>query len=79
MSASRDPSDYAPTTHAIQRAKERDIEFEDVAATIAEGECRDAMGKHCWLFIKEFPWYDRPLGVIADTHAGDVITVQYRR
>lgn len=78
MSVSRDPSDYHPTTHAGQRAKERNIAFDDVATTIRDGERRDAMGEDCWLFVHEIDDYDRPIGVHVDASTGSIITIEYR-
>lgn len=74
----REPEHYSLSTHAGQQCKHRDIGFEDVAETIRKGRVKNAHGQHTKLFIREYPWYDDPIGVVANYNEGVIVTVEYR-
>ena len=76
---SRNPRDYHPTVHAIDRAKTRGISFEVVAETIREGEVRPSHKDGCVLFVREFLDKNKPIGVVANRESGEVITVEHRK
>lgn len=74
---SRDPSDYRPRDHALQRAKYRGIELDLVAETIAEGRVYSSHKPHCRVFKHDYAHTDRPVRVVADIHAQEVLTVAW--
>lgn len=74
----RDPSAYHPTVHCIDRHKKRGIDLPDIAATIQTGEIKDSHEPGCSLFVKEFEYYPKPIGVVANTQTGEIVTVEYR-
>jgi len=74
----RDPSSYSPTVHCVQQYKHRDIALEDIAATIKEGKQKTTHKEDVYLFIKEFSWYEQPIGVVANIKNGNILTVEYR-
>jgi len=75
----RDPEFYHPSDHAVQQAKYRNIDWVDVAKTIQEGEIKATHKDNCHLFIKEFHYTDKPVGVVANTKQGKIITVEFRK
>lgn len=75
----REPSNYQPTTHAVQQSKHRKIDFKDVAQVIQEGATRPTHKDDCYLFISELPHYNDPIGVVANIQNGNILTVEYRR
>lgn len=74
---SRDPSDYRPCNHALQRAKYRGIDLELVSETIAEGEAHPSWKEGCYVFTKDFVHTDHPVRVVCDIERGAVVTVAW--
>jgi transcriptional/translational regulatory protein YebC/TACO1 len=77
MTVSRDPSDYEPTNHALQRAKYRGIDLELVAETIEQGECRESHEDDCKVFVNDFEHTDNPVRVVANVEMQSVITAAW--
>jgi len=77
MSISRDPSDYEPTNHALQRAKYRGIDLELVAETIEDGECYPSHKEDCRVFKRDFVHTEQPVHVVANVETQSVITAAW--
>ena len=79
MDVSRNPRDYHPTVHAIDRAKSRGIEFNTIAEIIRDGELINGRGENAETryFLKEFPNMGVSIGVVVNPDTGDVVTVRY--
>lgn len=73
----RDPGHYYPSDHAVQRAKERGIDWEDVAQAIAEGEIRQTHEPDRTLFVEEIAVDDERVGVVAHPQDGEIVTVEW--
>jgi len=69
ITVSRDPSEYRPTIHAGQRAKERGINWDRVADAIDGGEVRQTHRRGCRLFV------DDGVGVVVDVADREILTV----
>jgi len=76
---SRNPEDYHPTTHAVDRAKTRCIDWPIVASTIKDGELKNSHKDGCKLFVDEFEFLDNPVGVVANVDSGEILTVEFRK
>lgn len=74
---SRDPSDYRPRDHALQRAKYRGIDLELVSETIADGSVDPSWEDNCHVFKKSSVHTDYPVRVVANTETCEVITVAW--
>ena len=74
---SRDPSDYRPRDHALQRAKYRGIDLKLVSETIEQGEVYSSHKPNCRVFKQEFVHTDRPVRVVCDVTSTEVITVAW--
>jgi len=79
MTVSRDPADYSPTIHALQRSKFRGIEMCHVAECIENGNLQESKRPGCKLFILDHAAYSQPIYCVADIDAGEVVTVGYRQ
>lgn len=77
MQVERDPGYYFPSDHAVNRAKERGIDWPLVASTIKDGEVVESHKDGCYLFIEEFEFVDDPVGVVA-AESGKILTVEWR-
>jgi len=74
---SRDPSDYRPKDHAIDRAKYRGIDFDLIGKTIANGDVYTSHKSECRIFKQDYEHTDRPVRVVANVETGEVITVAW--
>lgn len=74
---SRDPSDYRPRNHALQRAKYRGIDLELVGETIAEGSVHPSYENNCYVFKRDFEHTDKPVRVVVNAQRQCVITVAW--
>lgn len=75
----RDPSFYYPSTHATVRKKERNIPWDKVSETLAEGRLQESWKDDCKLFLKHFEGDDLPVGVVANYECGEILTVEWRK
>lgn len=76
MQVERDPEHYYPSDHAVNRAKQRGIDWPLVASTIKDGEVKPSHKDGCYLFIEEFEFVDRPVGVVV-AESGEIVTVEW--
>lgn len=74
----REKSFYWPSDHAYNRAEQRNIDWEYVAETLAQGEIKRCHKEDCKLFVHDFYGLDTPIGVIADIQTGEILTVEWR-
>lgn len=74
----RDPGAYRLSIHANQRRLDRDIPKPAVATTIEDGEVKSTHRSECRLFEREVPGDARKLGVVANVHDGEILTVMWR-
>lgn len=79
MGVPRNPEEYHPTVHAVDRAKSRGIDWVLVSKTIQEGEVKRSHKDGCRLFINDYHHTDDPVGVVANVESGEIVTVQWRR
>jgi len=79
MSVPREPDHYHPTTHCIDRVKQRDINWEFVSQTIQHGTVKNSHREGCKLFIQDFQGLSDPVGVVANVETGHILTVEWRR
>lgn len=76
--APRDPSDYRLSIHAGQQRTHRDIPKAAIKEAIRYGEIRDTHKPQTKLFVADYPGEDLPVGVVADIHDGEIVTVEWR-
>lgn len=74
----RDPSHYRPSVHAVQRKKDRGIDWELISDTIATGKVRETHIEDKYLFSKYYEGMDKPIGVVAHAINGTIMTVEFR-
>lgn len=74
---SRDPSDYRPRNHDLQRAKYRGIDLELVSETIEQGSVFDSYKPNCKIFKQNFVHTDHPVRVVVNHESQHVITVAW--
>jgi hypothetical protein len=75
----RQPEFYYPSTHATLRKKERNIPWQKVSKTIANGRIKDSPKEDCKIFVKQFERDTLPVGVVADYECGEIITIEWRK
>lgn len=72
----RDPSAYSPTIHAGQRKRDRNVEWEDVADVIREGELRQTHNADRKMFVDDVD--GTPLGVVVHRDTQEIVTVEWK-
>lgn len=75
---SRDPEDYRLSIHAGQQLRERDIPKLAVPEALIAGDIRHTHEREKRLFVTDYPGCDRPVGVVANVHDGEIVTVMWR-
>jgi len=74
---SRDPSDYRPRDHALQRAKYRGIDLKLVGETIETGDVYPSPDPTCKVFKRDFVHTDHPTRVVANVELNRIVTVAW--
>jgi len=76
---SRKPDYYRPTTHCKQQRKHRGIDWSTVVKTITDGIVKNSHKENCCLFVRDFHYTDKPVGVVVNYVEGVILTVEFRQ
>jgi hypothetical protein len=75
----RKPGFYTPSLHAKQQRKHRGIDWRTVVKTITDGIVKNSHKENCCLFVQDFHYTDRPVGVVVNYVDGAILTIEFRQ